>query len=28
VRKAKDVVFSMVEEFIEASERLQSEVTV
>ena len=28
VRKAKDVVFSMVEEFIEASELLQTEVTV
>ena len=28
VRKAKDVVFSMVEEFIEATERLQAEVTV
>jgi len=26
VRKAKDVVFSMVEEFIEATERLQVEV--
>src|SRR5271156_4364391 len=28
VRKAKDVVFSMVEEFIEASELLQTEITV
>ena len=28
VRKAKDVVFSMVEEFIEATERLQSTVSV
>jgi len=28
VRKARDVVFSMVEEFIEASELLQAEVTV
>jgi len=28
VRKAKDVVFSMVEEFIEATERLQTEITV
>jgi hypothetical protein len=28
VRKAKDVVFSMVEEYIEATERMQADVTV
>jgi len=28
VRKAKDVVFSMVEEYLEATDRMQAELTV